>query len=59
MILLRKEIMSRFVKQAILDEVAIKAEDLHHRKQYTPEEIKRTTDLALQLGDTEVHAATQ
>ena len=50
--------MSGFVQQSILDVVEAKKEDLHHRKQFTAEQIKRKTDLALQLGNAEAAART-
>ena len=48
--------MTSLVKQSVLD--AIEAGKRYERKQYTAEEIKRVTDLALTLGAVEAGART-
>ena len=45
--------MASFVNQAVLNAVQAKKEDRFARKQYTAEEIKAATDLALKVGITE------
>ena len=41
-----------FVKQSVIDLVAANASAKHHRKTYTPEQIKEATDLGVARGCT-------
>ena len=50
--------MTSLVKQSVLDAIEAKKEGRYERKQYTAEEIKRVTDLALTLGAVEAGART-
>ena len=50
--------MTSFVNKAVLDAVEAKKADRFERKQYTPDEIKVATDIALKLGPVEAGTRT-